>query len=142
MKKLATLIALLCFGVSYAQQYSKVKIYADSEGLQRLAELGVPVDHGIQKRNTFLISDFSTQEIETIANNGFMFDIMIEDVKEFYRNQNLNPVVPQKNTTCNQSGGGGAFSPSVPVNFETSAGSYAGFYTYQQMLDALDYIAT
>ncbi|MCH2231016.1 MAG: immune inhibitor A [Crocinitomicaceae bacterium] len=142
MKNIATLIALLCIGISYAQQYSKVKIYADSEGLRRLAELGVPVDHGIQKRNTFLISDFSAQEIETIANNGFMFDIMIEDVKEFYRNQNLNPVLTEKNVTCNQSGGAGSFTPAVPVNFETSPSSYAGFYTYQQMLDALDDMAT
>jgi len=141
MKNLFTLLALLCATFSYAQQYSKVKIYTDNSGLQRLAELGVPVDHGIHKKNTFFISDFSTQEIESIASSGFMFEILIEDVKEYYRNQNNNPVASTKNVACNQNGGSGAFTPTVPVNFETNSNSYAGFYTYQQMLDALDDMA-
>lgn len=141
MKKITTLLALLFITASFAQQYSKVKIYTDSEGLQRLAELGVPVDHGTQKKGIFFISDFSTQEIETIANNGFMFDVMIEDVKAFYKNRNLNPVAAEKNTVCSSSAGG-AFTPAVPVNFETSSSSYAGFYMYQQMLDALDDMAS
>ena len=138
MKNVLSLLMLLCFSLSYAQQYSKVKIYADSDGLRRLAQFGVPVDHGIQKKNTFLISDFSAQEIETIAENGFMFEVLIEDVKEYYQNQNLNPVVTQKNVACNQNLDNGDGIPATPVNFETNSNSYAGFYMYQQMLDALD----
>ncbi len=51
MKNIFTIITLLWFNFSFAQEYSKVKIYTDSEGLQKLAELGVPVDHGIRKRS-------------------------------------------------------------------------------------------
>ena len=141
MKKTLTLLALLCVSFSYAQQYSKVKIYADSDGLQQLAQLGVPVDHGIQKQNTFFISDFSAQEIEIIAGNGFMFDVLIEDVKAHYQHRNLNPIPAKKNAICNQNRGSGAFTPAVPVNFETNSSSYAGFYMYQQMLNALDDMA-
>ena len=42
-----------------AQKYSRVKIYTDANGLKQLAELGVAVDHGECKKNTFFISDFS-----------------------------------------------------------------------------------
>ena len=138
MKLLTTLIITMSMSVAFSQQYSKVKIYADSEGLQKLAELGVPVDHGTRKLNTFLISDFSEQEIDLIASNGFMFEILVEDVKAYYKGLNSNPEV--KNNTCATAGG--PADPVVPVNFETDASSYAGFYTYQQMLDALDDMAT
>jgi len=142
MKNIFTIITLLWFNFSYAQEYSKVKIYTDSEGLQKLAELGVPVDHGIRKKNTFFISDFSKQEIEIIAGNGFMFEVLIEDVKLYYQQQNLNSKSLEKNVDCDQNSGSGDFVPSVPVNFETNSNSYAGFYTYQQMLDALDDMAS
>ena len=142
MKNIFTIVTLLWFNFSYAQEYSKVKIYTDSEGLQKLAELGVPVDHGIRKKNTFFISDFSKQEIEIIAGNGFMFEVLIEDVKLYYQRQNLNSKSLEKNVDCDQNSGSGDFVPSVPVNFETNSNSYAGFYTYQQMLDALDDMAS
>ncbi|MDX2360983.1 MAG: M14 family zinc carboxypeptidase [Crocinitomicaceae bacterium] len=138
MKLLATLVLTMSMSVVFSQQYSKVKIYTDSDGLQTLAELGVPVDHGIRKQNTFLISDFSEQEIEIIASNGFMFEILVDDVKQYYAGLNAN--FAPKNNTCATSSGPAA--PTVPVNFETDASSYAGFYTYQQMLDALDDMAT
>ncbi|MDG1146889.1 MAG: M14 family zinc carboxypeptidase [Crocinitomicaceae bacterium] len=141
MKKTLTFLALLCASFSYAQQYSKVKIYTDSDGLQQLAQLGVPVDHGVQKRNTFFISDFSAQELEIIAGNGFMFEVLIDDVKAHYQQRNLNASYSEKNAVCDQSGGSSAFIPTVPANFETNPSSYAGFYTYQQMLNALDDMA-
>ena len=125
----------MCISVSFAQQYSKVKIYADSDGLRQLAELGVPVDHGMRKQNTFIISDFSEQEIQTIADAGFNYEIVIDNVKQYYAEQNLNPSVFTKNVNCATAG---AALPSVPANFDTNPGSYAGFYTYQEMLDELD----
>jgi carboxypeptidase T len=137
MKLLLSLIALLSVGFSFSQQYSKVKIYADSDGLQQLSELGVPVDHGMRKANTFIISDFSEAEIQIIQENGFAYEVVIKNVKEYYSNQSNNIA---KNSTCAGSGGGAAL-PTVPAGFETNAGSYAGFYTYQQMLDALDAMA-
>ena len=134
MKILLSLAAVLCLNVAFSQQYSKVKIYADADGLQKLAELGVPVDHGIRKMNTFLISDFSEEEIQIIDASGYAYEVVIDDVKKYYSTQNDNPM--PKNTTCATAGG--VDLPTVPVNFDTDANSYAGFYRYQEMLDELD----
>ena len=141
MKKLVLTITFLASFFSNAQDYSKIKIYSDSEGLQRLAELGVPVDHGERKKNTFLISDFSAEQIETIRENGFSYEVLIPDVKKFYREQYLNESGDVKNASCSTTGVGNVL-PSVPVNFETTPSSYAGMYRYQEMLDALDDMAS
>jgi len=139
MKTIALLVAILISATSYSQNYSKLKIYTNDIGLQQLAELGLPVDHGIHKKNHFIISDFSEAEIEIIASTGVMFDVLIEDVKQYYADHNGDQTV--KNVTCTNSGGSGEFIPTVPINFNTSAASYAGFYKYQEMLDALDDMA-
>lgn len=127
---------------SQSQNYSKVKIYSTNQGLQRLAELGLPVDHGTRKENTFLISDFSESQIQVLRDNNVSFEILIEDVKAFYVNQAVNSVSTAKNVACSNSGGGNSFIPDVPVNFETSPSSYAGMYRYAEMLSELDDMAT
>ena len=139
MKRLLTFSILFCLTQIYAQDYSKIKIYINSEGLQRLAELGLPIDHGEWKKDYSFTSDFSAEEIEVIASNGFLFDVIHQDVKAFYKAQNENPNYSVKNTSCS---GSSSTSPiTVPSNFETSAASYAGFYMYQEMLDELDDMA-
>jgi hypothetical protein len=139
MKLIISLIAVLFANLAFSQQYSKVKIYADSDELQKLAELGLPIDHGTYKPNTFFISDFSTEQIQLIQSTGIAYEVLVEDMKAYYTERNKNEALAPKNTTC--ATGSGANLPTVPANFETSAGSYAGFYTYQQMLDALDAMA-
>ena len=138
MKVFSTLIAII--GLSFfsvaQQKYSKVKILTDSEGLAQLASLGVAVDHGISKKNTFFISDFSDYEIAIMEANGFEYEILIDDVKAYYAAHSGDVYVSQKNATCDQSSGN-SYNPPVPVHhFENN--SYAGFYKYQDMLDALD----
>ena len=135
MKKLATLLVLLCIGVSFSQQqYSKVKIFTNKDGLKKLAQLGVPVDHGIHKPGVYFISDFSEEEIYTMAINDFEYEVLIKDVKKYYRERNERLSTEAKNATCS----GGASSDGTPVNFDTDPNSYAGFYKYQEMLDELD----
>lgn len=139
MKLFSTLIAIIGLSVfSMAQQkYSKVKILTDSQGLAQLASLGVAVDHGISKENTFFISDFSEHEIGIMNSNGFNYEILVDDVKAYYAEHSQDPYLSLKNATCSQSAGGGGFNPPVPVNhFENN--TYAGFYKYQDMLNALD----
>jgi len=139
MKVLSTLIAIIGLSLFSAaqQKYSKVKILTDSEGLAQLATLGVAVDHGISKKNTFFISDFSEYDISIMEANGFTYEIVIDDVKAYYAEHSKDPYVSPKNATCNQGTGNGGFNPPVPANhFENS--SYAGFYKYQDMLNALD----
>lgn len=140
MKFTISLILVLLASVSYSQNYSKVKILTTNAGLQELAELGLPVDHGTRKSNTFIISDFSEEQIEVIKNNGFEYEILIEDVKAYYVNRGSTVSSAAKNVTCSSTAAGSSL-PAVPVHFDTDPNSYAGMYRYQEMLDELDSMA-
>lgn len=141
MKKLLLVVSLSITTLSFAQEYSRAKIHTDSRGLQELAEMGIAVDHGTVKRETFFISDFSAQEIQQIRDAGYTVDILIPDVKSYYVQRNLTQTEPSRNADCSgQPGGPNTFDPAVPANF--NLGTMAGFYTYQEFLDEIDAMAT
>ena len=137
MKFYLIVVAFLFSGMGFSQSYSKVKIILDNNGLEELSELGIPVDHGIHKSGYFFISDFSENEIQRIADNGFDYEILVDDVKSYYAKQNQLPIFQAKNVSCTQNND---VLPAPPVHhFEND--SYAGFYKYQDMLNALDSMA-
>jgi carboxypeptidase T len=139
MKIQTTLIFLFLTGLLFGQDYSRVKVFTDHEGLQKLGNLGVTIDHGTHKEGVFYISDFSAKEIEIMQSNDFKIEILIEDVQKYYREQNTIPKTPtEKNSDCDPSNTSD-FVPEVPSNF--NLGSMAGFYLYQEMLDELDAMA-
>ena len=139
MKKLLTSLVLFLGLTLNAQNYSRVKIYTDNDGLRQLAALGLAVDHGTHKQNTFFISDFSSYEIGLMEANGFQYEILIKDVQKFYVEQNLNPSTgDEKNVNCSGVSGGAAL-PAVPTNF--NLGTMGGYLKYQEMLDELDAMA-
>lgn len=88
MKKLLFIALLSSASIVNAQQYSRAKIYANSSDLQKLAEMGVAVDHGTIKKETFIISDFSDLEIQLAKDAGMTVEILIDDVQAYYVNQN------------------------------------------------------
>lgn len=137
MKPLLMLCALFCGTLLYGQQYSKVKIFTDSQGLQQLAELGVAVDHGTWKKNTFFITDLSEYEIQTVQAAGFSYEILIQDVKKYYVSQQGSN--GEKNVNCSGAASGG-FDPQVPANFDVMS-TYGGYYKYNEMLAELDAMA-
>lgn len=140
MKKLLFFALLSSASIVNAQQYSRAKIYANSSDLQKLAEMGVAVDHGTIKKETFIISDFSDLEIQLAKDAGLTVEILIDDVQAYYVNQNKGQQAEEKNTTCSGTGAGGNdFTPTVPTNF--NLGSMGGFYTYQEFLDEIDAMA-
>lgn len=125
---------LFSINLSLSQEvFHKAKIWFNNHSLQDLADLGLDIDHGVIKEGTFIISDFAASQINLVKNAGYNVEIIIEDVSAYYVNQN-NVEVNAKNATCpNQSSGG--FNPTVPDNFEL--GSYAGYFTTQEMFDNL-----
>jgi len=139
-KHLLTL--LLCFlafaGSAQTQKYSRVKIWTGDAGLRKLSSLGIETDHGDYRKNVWFISDFSESEINRVAAAGFRYDIIIDDVSAYYRSQiNAAPV------SRTQAAGDCEYTAPVyatPSNF--SLGSYAGYFTYQEMLDNLDSMAS
>ena len=137
--KLFILSLLLFFSNSLLSQvYSKVKVFANEYEFTELVNLGLPVDHGDRKKNTFIITDLSELDIATLDDNNYRYEIIIADVKKYYRDHSNDPYLNPKNVNCTT--GGTNELPEVPVNFYQN-NSYAGFYKYQDMLDALDDMA-
>lgn len=135
--------AILFMAISSIAQekYSRVKIYATNAQLAQISELGIEVDHGERKKNVWLSTDISVSQINILQENGFDYEIEIDNVKDFYLERNLNPEI-QKDERDNCGGaqtGSEAFNPETPSNF--NLGTMAGFYTYQQFLDELDEMA-
>ena len=76
--KLFILSLLLFFSNSLLSQvYSKVKVFANEYEFTELVNLGLPVDHGDRKKNTFIITDLSELDIATLDDNNFRYEIII-----------------------------------------------------------------
>ena len=138
MRKISIVFILffVSFGLSaQIQRYSKVKIYTDAKSLEKLASLGIPVE-GKYKKDTYLITEISENDVAKLSANGFVFEVLIDNMAEFYVDRNAHPekykTVSPKSTDCTGS----------PVTYTTPShytlGSMGGYYTYQEMLAQLD----
>ncbi len=140
MRKITSLLLLVSFFAVQAQNrlevYQRAKISFNQESdLYRLQQLDIPADHGIKKKDHFIISDFSVSELERARINGFQVDVLIEDMRAHNLEQNRQNIsYTQRNATCNDSGSGAAYP--TPDNF--NLGSLGGYMTYQEFLDELD----
>jgi carboxypeptidase T len=123
----------------HAQVYSKIKLFTDAKGLQQLAELGVGIDHGQRKGDVWFISDFSAEDIQRIAQAGFSYEVLVDDVSKWY--------VERNQQALEQAGikGGDLCAPAltdptahmgIPEHFEL--GSMGGYFTYEEFLAELD----
>ena len=94
MRYLSILLVCLFLSATVSAQqqerYSRAKIHLDAKKhtISDLARLGIAVDHGQHKKNTFFISDLSAHEIKAARKAGFKVDILIKDVSKYYRDQN------------------------------------------------------
>lgn len=151
------LLLVFCLSTLQAQQaqerYDKLIIYANSSDLQRLAEAGVPVDHGKFKRETFLISDFSESQILTIQELGINYEVLMTDVVNYYQarmnpNHKTHGAFTFGDAHLNQfkggsaCGAGGSSGIDYPQPSNFSLGSMGGYYTYQEFVDNLDSMAS
>ena len=137
MKAIILLFALFLCNSLNAQTYSKVKIYTDSKGLEFLAESGLPVDHGMMKRDMWFITVLSEYEIQTLDSLEFQYDIVIQDMLKHFKSQSNEAY--EKNEVCTTSGSN-SFVPEVPANFDVMP-TYGGYYRYNEMLAELDAMA-
>lgn len=126
---------------SWAQDYSRLKIYANEFELSKLANLGVAVDHGIHKEGVFFISDFSKAERQIMDSYDYTYEVLIEDVQAYYIEELSKPAAKEnnsvKNVSCPGSGSIGAgTTPTTPTHF--NLGTMGGYLKYEEMLAELD----
>ena len=137
MKKY-TIILIFIFQSISSQNldiFHKVKInYSKAEDLIKLANNGVGIDHGINKKNHFFISDFSVRDLNKINSLGFKYEILIEDVTNFYQSRNSSKSINKSNDYCET-----GVNYITPENYDLKDGDdFGGFYTYNEMLNELD----
>jgi carboxypeptidase T len=141
MKKLVLLLLTFQFSIFAQTKTEKVhraKItYNTSENFKKLEDLGLAMDHGIHKKGYWLTSDFYDSEIVIARNLGLQVDIEINDVQQFYTDQNnkMQASSPE-NVNCT----GVTTTYVTPTNF--NLGSMGGYLTYAQMLQELDDMRT
>lgn len=135
------LFANLSTGQALAQEkliYQKAKIlFNQSQDLERLAAIDIPVDHGIHKKDYYFISEFSTVELDQIRASGFQVEVLIADIKADFLEKNSISMeaAPLRNASACVNIAN-AFTYPTPTNFKQ--GSMGGYLTYQEMLDELD----
>jgi len=139
MKKLllATFLLVAITGISQEiqEKYQRAKIsLSKTQSIDKLANLDISVEHGMRKQGYYIISEFSVSELERARANGFQVEVLIEDAKAHFLQQNRNNTPPeQRNPTCAT---GGSETYDTPTNF--NLGSMGGYLTYQELLDELD----
>ncbi|UKN00935.1 immune inhibitor A [Paracrocinitomix mangrovi] len=143
MKKISLLLLmLLAIAPVFSQlKWSRVKVFGTNEELRKLGDLGLPVDHGELKQNTWFMTDFSELEIAELDAHNFVYEIVIDDVKAYYQSDRSEIATKGADrAACPSSTGGSSYNPTTPSNF--NLGTMAGFYKYQEFIDELDDMRT
>lgn len=139
-KIIISFLLLVVSFISFAQQdnYKRIRIYCNDVELKTLQNSGVTIDHGNYRKNVWFESDFSSNDLDLIKNSGLNYEVLIDDVQQFYlsRNQEIHNeerADVTRTITCNEPNIG---EFTTPENF--SLGSMGGFFTYDEFLAHLD----
>jgi len=118
--------------LAQADNYQKVKVFANHQQLADMAKAGLCVDHGELLPGEFLINVFSEREIEKIKSLNITYEVLIEDMRSYIKERNKNYKKKERKKTCASN------TPEykTPENFKL--GSFAGYFTYEEMLANLD----
>lgn len=128
------LAMMLVLGVS-AQDlpiYHRVKILVEGRDLAALAQTGIDLSEGVFRKNAYLETDLSEDEIARVRTAGFPVETQIQDVSAFYRQR----AADAEKTPITRSP-----ADEFPVPQNWGYGSMGGFYTYDQVLEKLDLMA-
>lgn len=133
MKKLlAAFLFFISFAPVHAQAYSRIRVYANQEQMQVLHQLGICLDHGKHKTNTWIETDLSAEEINTIQAQGIQTEVLIADVQQHYQDQVNQAELRASTALCNT-----VFENyTMPQHFKY--GSMGGYPTYAQIMSELD----
>ena len=137
MKKI--LVLALIFGLFspvFAQKqpkYSRATIFFDGKKPAELAALGLEMDHGLFSPGNSITNDFSEKELDRARAAGFRVVVEIEDVTQFYVDQNKNPVAsPRGQGQCPD------FDALWPTPAHWTHGSMGGYFTLDEMYQVLE----
>ena len=141
MKKYLLFITILVtslqsIGQNVQERYQRAKIfYSEDKPLSQLSAFGVTIDHGINKKGVYYISEFAESELRIAKENGYQVEILIPDLKAHFLEENKKNTPSQKNANASCDANSNT-DYETPDNF--TLGSMGGYLTYQEVLDQLD----
>jgi carboxypeptidase T len=127
----ATALVMLCTESKAQKLQIRAKILFDStHTLEQLQKIGIEIDHGQYSPGRGITSEFTANEMERITRSGYKTQVVIPDLEKWRATS--KPITERGN--C--SGSSLVYTYKTPVNYK--AGSYNGYFFYQEMLDNLD----
>lgn len=126
------LLPILSFGQELTETWSKVRIDLRGKSLEALAQTGIDITEGILRKDAYLETDLSSTEIQLVEAAGFTVQNLIADVSAFY----LERALAEANLPILRNP-----ADEFPVPQNWGYGTMGGFYTYQEVLDKLDFMA-
>ncbi len=117
--------------MSAQEIYHRVQIALEGKTGFHLQRIGLEIDHGQWYGHSYLETDLQESEIDRLRAAGFKYRVMIDDVSSYYRRQEA--AEQWRNDDCENSE---LLDLVTPSNF--SLGTMGGYYSYDEMLAALD----
>lgn len=130
-------IGLCLSGILIAQNYSRVKIFANKSEIQQLVQQGVNLDHAHYHKNTYVVAELNSNDLQKLNQSGIHYQVLITDLENFYESQLQTPEMKTGVFPCTV---GASPEYNVPDNF--NLGSMGGYFTYNEFLANLDSMAS
>ncbi len=125
------LASLFITGYTQNESYSRVEIDMSEVSLKTLGSYGIPADAGyIDRKTGVFIAELSQSDIQKLAEQDVEYQVLIEDMQDFYVSRNQNVSGRDIREAASQS--------DVPVPDGFNLGSMGGFLTYEEILAELD----
>lgn len=126
-------VAITVQGIAQEQGvYQRVKISLTNKEVSLLAQTGIDITEGIYKAGHSLQTDLSLDEVEKVKAAGFEVSVVIDDVAAFY----VERAAAEASIEIQRSA-----ADEFPVPANWSYGNMAGYYTYDQVMERLDFMA-
>ncbi len=137
------IVVTICFlvlstMVLQAQKYAKVTVNLEHTSLSKLIELGVDIEHGILEKDNRYTAEFSSNDIAILRDNNIRYEILIDDVVQYFLDENKKPTAMNSLVTGT---GCATLKPRLTVPSHWYLGAMGGYFTYAQMLQILDSMA-
>jgi hypothetical protein len=126
------------FAQQHTEKYSRIKILLNGKSMAEIAALGLAVDHGEYIKGSSFTTDLSATEISVLKQEHISYEVLIEDVILYYIQQSNAQQNDDKKTRAVNCTAAPTFVTPSNFNF----GSMGGYFTYQQVLDHLDSLAS
>jgi hypothetical protein len=129
-KKIVLLMMLISSFSAFSQlKYSKVRIYGNLSDLKEIRQCGIDLENMSGKPGLFIDVEISEIELNKIADKGFKYEILIDDMSTFYKKRYEESVIKNNHSLK-------GINYVTPVNF--NYGSMGGFLTLAEIYAELD----